>query len=642
MGAVSGVLAAGAPEGVPLSQYAAVVAALEEGFALDDVLAIEGLDAPAWERATVVYRRELAMEPPALERYAKHLAESQERLGRSVEPLDSSLAAWMGFLEQFGSARDPGALMATLGLRSSDLARLQRRWKARFEDEAVQKEAARLQRERSLPPISELELGRSELSASPDARPRFGPPPPSAEEQPASSEGLAPESLAAPSLGLLEFATLSAELEASPEERDRIFARFGLTTPRARQAVVDLWRSRIAADAALKKDFEILLSHASRRVGRSKATARAADAPSAAESSARPAPPVAAPRPPEAPSPLPAPTRGDPPPPPLATPATPPNPLAVTAAAVARQKPKTMPFSQPPGPGSTVGALGSQQRPGPPKAPGVGTGTAPAFKAPIGDAIPFARSRSAPPREASSLPLAGPTAVAPKVGVPPPSLTTTAPQARRPTGPTIPFKPGEGRPPPATPGPERSPADRAEAKAGFERQGGTAPLSPSPPSALSSTAPIPKGPKPPTTPFAAPPVAAPSKLAQSSLSLDIPRHLFAKQAAGGTGVGTAPPRDAVAPAAANPSSAPRPPEAAAPAHPPFVALTLQQYASLQVELSVVPQRAGETLARYGLTPAAKQHVDAEWHRAMTHNPALRAAWQRAYETYYAWFVRERR
>jgi hypothetical protein len=64
-------------------------------------------------------------------------------------------------------------------------------------------------------------------------------------------------------------------------------------------------------------------------------------------------------------------------------------------------------------------------------------------------------------------------------------------------------------------------------------------------------------------------------------------------------------------------------------------LTLEQYASLVVELAVAPARVAETLRRYGLTAADKEAHDATW-RARLADDRERAAFERACATYRAW------
>lgn len=66
------------------------------------------------------------------------------------------------------------------------------------------------------------------------------------------------------------------------------------------------------------------------------------------------------------------------------------------------------------------------------------------------------------------------------------------------------------------------------------------------------------------------------------------------------------------------------------------ALTLEQHASLTVEISMAPARASEVLGRYGLTAERKRVVDAYWREKMTGDAGVKEAWDKAYQAYWAW------
>ncbi|WP_437819575.1 hypothetical protein [Sorangium sp. So ce1078] len=65
-------------------------------------------------------------------------------------------------------------------------------------------------------------------------------------------------------------------------------------------------------------------------------------------------------------------------------------------------------------------------------------------------------------------------------------------------------------------------------------------------------------------------------------------------------------------------------------------LSLEQYASLTVDLALEPERAPETIRRYGLTPAQRTLVDATWTARLAQNPAERSAFEAACASYRAW------
>ncbi|EYF05999.1 hypothetical protein [Chondromyces apiculatus] len=86
--------------------------------------------APAW--AERLAEADEGDEGPLETAYEEHLARAQERYARRVLPLAEDLRAWLAFLQCFSSAPDPPALLAQLGLRLQEVARLQRDWGRRL------------------------------------------------------------------------------------------------------------------------------------------------------------------------------------------------------------------------------------------------------------------------------------------------------------------------------------------------------------------------------------------------------------------------------------------------------------------------------------------------------------------------------
>jgi hypothetical protein len=149
-----------------LAQYAAVRAALAEGFLLADVLAIEGIAADAWADADLAWTEALTSDRALLSRYEVALAAAEDRLGREVSPLGEDLAAWLAFLAAFAAAPEAGELLARYRLSTNDLARLGRRWARRAKaDPSLEKRAARL-RQRPLGPVPPLMAARPKLVPS--------------------------------------------------------------------------------------------------------------------------------------------------------------------------------------------------------------------------------------------------------------------------------------------------------------------------------------------------------------------------------------------------------------------------------------------------------------------------------------------
>ncbi|MDC3987946.1 hypothetical protein [Polyangium jinanense] len=65
-------------------------------------------------------------------------------------------------------------------------------------------------------------------------------------------------------------------------------------------------------------------------------------------------------------------------------------------------------------------------------------------------------------------------------------------------------------------------------------------------------------------------------------------------------------------------------------------LTLEQHASLHVELDLDPEQRPEILRRYGLSAEQHARLHATWNARMAVDPKLAAAWQQAVAQYRAW------
>jgi len=283
---------------------------------------------------------------------------------------------------------------------------------------------------------------------------------------------------------------------------------------------------------------------------------------------------------------------------PRALPAVLPEPVfAGTSLSVVIPRGPALPFVAGQAPAAV--AAGTPERAGEKRPPsGVG-GTALVLDVPKGAALPFAaraaRAEGAP---------------APEVLRPPDHLGGTAPMRDVPRGPSLPFAAGEAPPAIAKP----SPADkRAPRPAGGTRPPGDAPQGPSLPFAKDRAG--------------LPAVRRnPDKLAGRSLGMGMPQALPVPQ--------PAPPSEA----AAKPVAVEKPPDAAASWSP---ELTLEQHASLCVEIAMSPDRSAEALARYRLTPEAKARLDQRYREQVAAREEVRAAWNAAYQTYHAWLLANR-
>lgn len=63
------------------------------------------------------------------------------------------------------------------------------------------------------------------------------------------------------------------------------------------------------------------------------------------------------------------------------------------------------------------------------------------------------------------------------------------------------------------------------------------------------------------------------------------------------------------------------------------ALTLEQHASMTVDIAAAPERALEVLTRYRLTLEAKRAVDEYYRAVMAADPGVKDAWHRACQAY---------
>ncbi|MGK3999922.1 hypothetical protein [Sorangium sp. So ce1024] len=237
------VAAPAASEAISLAQYAAVRAAVTEGFPLADVLAVEGLTPRAFARADLTWKQRLAAELEQLATYERELAHAEDWLDRQVEPLAEDTAAWAGFLAAFGAHPAPFELLQQSGLGMNDVARLRRRWARRAEEDAKVGEL-----------IAELRAKPGDFGPLRVGPPVLRPSRVATARDPAKVSAGGPTATTPhdePGLGLAEYAALCAELEALPTQRARVLRRHGLADEEARATLDRRWQAALARDAAL-------------------------------------------------------------------------------------------------------------------------------------------------------------------------------------------------------------------------------------------------------------------------------------------------------------------------------------------------------------------------------------------------------
>jgi hypothetical protein len=144
-------------DGVSLRQYAAVYAAVAEGFPLDVVLESEGIALDRWPAIDEAWNDAFFADADAegilAEDFERTMLELQDAYRRAIPPLDQDLAAWLAFLRAWTAAPDPLAFLREHAVLPNDMVRLHRRWAERFaEDDDVRKQAVAVLQEDSLPP----------------------------------------------------------------------------------------------------------------------------------------------------------------------------------------------------------------------------------------------------------------------------------------------------------------------------------------------------------------------------------------------------------------------------------------------------------------------------------------------------------
>jgi hypothetical protein len=529
--------------GISLGRFAAVKAALAEGFSLRAVLAVEELDRKAYGEADLAWMARLARDKALFERYVGELADAEDWLARRVVPLDVDLAAWITFQTALSSSGAAANLLRNAGIGLNDVSRLSRSWTKRMdEDDSLKEKAAELGQEGpgELPRITaEPARLRRSRAAGPPA-PKKAPSAPAAATAPALSRD------EAAALEVDRYASLQAELQIWKGDEERLLRKYGIASEEARAALEQRWRARLEKDPALARDYRALHAYfltqaeTARRAGHHEPAGDALPAVVSYAPEAYAAPIAVAPPPrPDAGGTLDIAAILARPALPFAADTTPPSEALRNAEAHAAEVQGPALPRRPMDAGGTVDVKAILRRP----------------------AIPFAGAAQAPS---------------------PPVEAPRAPQASRPDaggtvdikailrgGPALPFAAAKPASPPAEP-PRAPQPSRPDA-------GGTVDVKA-----------ILKG---PALPFAAAPPAPP------------------------------------APAAPAPAASP---------------LTLEQYASLCVELQRRPDRIAETLGRYRVTAEQRAQLDAYWRSRLAADPALYVSFASACAAYRAWLAQSGR
>jgi hypothetical protein len=574
-------------EHVSLASFAAVQAALAEGFELGVVLEREGLEPALWLEAEDAWSdrltEDLEQDGPLQEAFDQHFAEAQDRLARPVPPLDDDLPSWLDFVRHWASASEPVLFLSRLGLHPSDVIRLHRAWSKRLAEDPALSQRAKEILEREPGPLPAV-LPAPRVLDDPATAPSTAPAGPGAPVDAAGepevfvdlAAWLAPEPLppvpAVPPLVVprevsrIELPDDTLPAACSPIPREPVLP---VPVPGELPLAVDLSATGALPSGLLAAALPFMKGPPT-PVGAPQVTAPPPVAPEGRSADrladeTLPATLSPIPRGPALPFPPPAVAR---PPADLHATGTLPSDLLAAALpfmhAEARREP-------------APGAAPTRSEPAalapraamPPAADLSGTGALPSGI--LAAALPFMKGRAAPEVSAQ---LSEPSPVAPAGRGADETLPATL--SPIPRGPALPFPP---------PGAARPPAD------------------------LHTTGTLPSGLLAAALPF-------------MKGRLDVPASPPVQSA----------PRPAAAPAQAAQSAA----RAAPPAFEGTGVQTLAQYAALCAELTMFPAASEQTFVRYGLADVRRRvAVDLAWQERLRRDPGEYAEWQRLYQGHQA-------
>ena len=235
---------------VTLPLYAAVQAAVTEGFARPEVLAIEGISEGAWAAAELGYRRRLSADESARAEYREALAGAEDRLSRRVSPLAEDIAAWVAFLDAYSAHPAPFELLQKSRLGLNDVSRLGRIWARRIEEDPELPRAIAEIRKRPAAPLPAISVEPAVLRRSSEPLPVvevvMAPP---------------PKEVRTFDLGLEIYAAICAEVAKGPVDLDERLRRLGVADAAARAELDARWKRQFERDPTLERDLRRLVAH---------------------------------------------------------------------------------------------------------------------------------------------------------------------------------------------------------------------------------------------------------------------------------------------------------------------------------------------------------------------------------------------
>lgn len=132
--------------GVPLRQYATVLAGLDDGLVIESLFALTGVEASTWDAAHEAWQEriieDLEVDGTLAVELEEEKAEAMKLWIRPLPPFDEQLEPWLDFLRTWAHEPDGDGFLAEHGMRPADVVRLQRLWADRMaEDPDLQREA---------------------------------------------------------------------------------------------------------------------------------------------------------------------------------------------------------------------------------------------------------------------------------------------------------------------------------------------------------------------------------------------------------------------------------------------------------------------------------------------------------------------
>lgn len=241
--------------GVSLRQYAAIQAALAEGFTEEQVLQKERVPVHDWRRAERKWLLRFDEHKVLAERLATEMAAAEDWLWRDIAPVQDDAMAWAALYAAYSAAPNRDKWLAQQGLTQNDISRLVRHWSRRAATDTTL-----AQRLTQWPQNTEV----PDITPSPKKLKRARKGGASAGEQPVAI--VTPQHEATPQppalddldvfvFGIDRYAALCAELEVFPKEAERIRNKYKLATEADHQILIQRMREHLSANADHERDY---------------------------------------------------------------------------------------------------------------------------------------------------------------------------------------------------------------------------------------------------------------------------------------------------------------------------------------------------------------------------------------------------